>query len=137
MSEVDHFYASKTTLNRLQRSFDGAYLEILNMIGNSPAFFAGHISGDELLDEFVQWPRQIKEEAQKAEKEKKRIHNEKIKKYKSLVCDKVSPNKCQAIIHLKKELRQCRNDPLPDEDLCLHHEKLDVLPYGRVELEDD
>jgi hypothetical protein len=45
---------------------------------------------------------------------------------------KKNMNKCHAIIPLKKELRQCQSNQLPDDDFCFHHSKLDVLPHGRI-----
>ncbi len=133
--DFDHFYTSRTTLNRLNDSFDGAYLELLNLI--SDHFFESEITGIELWEEFVIKPRLEKEEEKIKEKEKQLQQNETIKKLKSLMREKPIPNKCHAIIHLKKELRQCQNNPMSNEDLCIHHEKLDVLPYGRVEFDDE
>ena len=131
----DHFYTSRTTLNRLNDSFDGAYLELLNLV--SDHFFGSEITGIELWEEFVIKPRLEKEQEKRQEKIKQMAQNETIKKLKSLMKEKPSLNKCHAIIHLKKELRQCQNNPMPNEDLCIHHEKLDVLPYGRVEFDDE
>jgi hypothetical protein len=128
MTNFDHFYASRTTINRLEDSFDGAYLELLNVIADN--FLESDITGIELWEEFVIKPRIIKEEETRKKKEKQREKEDKIKKLKSLMREKPSPNKCHAIIHLKKELRQCQNTQL-------HHEKLYVLPYGRVEFDDD
>uniref|UniRef100_A0A6C0E842 Uncharacterized protein n=1 Tax=viral metagenome TaxID=1070528 RepID=A0A6C0E842_9ZZZZ len=133
--DLDNFYASKTTLDRLNDSFDGAYLELLNLISDN--FLDSDITGIELWEEFCIKPRLEKEKKKREEKEKQQKATENLRKLKSLMREKPSPDKCQAIIHIKKELRQCQNIPLPDDDLCTHHEKLDVLPYGRVELIDD
>ena len=47
------FYASRTTLERLENVFKDGYLQILNYISEAPEFFNNVISGDDLYDEFV------------------------------------------------------------------------------------
>jgi len=136
MNNFDNFYSSRLTLKRLDKSFQGAYLELLNLIADSPAFFAKQLTGYDLLDEFILEPKEIKDDAKAIASAEKRQKEAKIKTLKSLMIEKASLTKCQAIIRLKKELRQCQNKPAQDEDLCPQHEKLDALPYGRVEFDD-
>lgn len=131
------FYASRTTLERLENVFKDGYLQILNYISESPEFFNNVISGDDLYDEFVIEPFEEIKEEQKIEKEIKKAKNREIKKIQMSKNQILNRNKCHALIHTKGELRQCQSAFLQDDDFCRHHSKLDVLPYGRVNFDDD
>ncbi len=132
----EDYHASRTTLERLESNFKNGYLTVLKLIADSPDFFNGSITGEELLTEFVENPlEEIKE--QNKTRNKKGGGDDDVKKELKL-SDKyvLNRNKCHAIIHLKKELRQCQSNPTPDDYFCTHHSKLDVLPYGRVYFDD-
>ena len=131
------FYASRTTLERLENVFKDGYLQILNYISEAPEFFNNVISGDDLYDEFVMEPFEEIKEEQKLQKEIKKSKNREIKLIQIAKNQVLNRNKCHALIHIKRELRQCQSSLLHDDDFCHHHSKLDVLPYGRVNFEDD
>jgi hypothetical protein len=127
----EDYHASRTTLDRLETTFKNGYLSVLKIIADSPNFFNGKITGEELFNEFVAQPiKEIKDlEKKKNNHENDDIENKDLpisKKY------RINMSKCHALIHLKRELRQCQSNQLPDDDFCCHHSKLDTLPYGRI-----
>ncbi len=134
---VDDYYASRITLSRLENVFQNGYMSILELIAKSPDFFNKQIKGEDLYKEFVEEP--INEMKDKEKNDKKKIHleNVKTKKIKLDKHQEIDINKCHALIHLKREFRQCQNVQLSDDDFCTHHSKMAVLPYGRVNFYDD
>ena len=133
----DNYSVSRTTLDRLESVFKEGYLQMLNKIANSPDFFNGTISGDELYEEFVREPISEIKQKEKHQKEEVRAQNYELKTIKMAKHQTLSRTKCHALIHIKHELRQCQNNQLHDDDFCVHHSVLDVLPYGRVIFTDD
>jgi hypothetical protein len=133
----DDYYVSRTTLERLENVFKAGYLSVFNLIAESPDFFNGKITGKELLQEFVIEPLNEIKEKEKSKKELHRNQNLEIKYLKMAKHQQLSTSKCHALIHLKHELRQCQNNKLPEDDFCTHHSKLDILPYGRVNFDDE
>ena len=130
----EDYHSSRTTLERLESTFKNGYLSVLNLIADSPDFFNGDISGEELFKEFVLEPiEKIKELERKKRNTTKNSDStlEDPELQISKNCKK-NPTNCHALIHLKNELRQCQGSQLPDDDFCRHHSKLDVLPYGRI-----
>jgi hypothetical protein len=132
----EDYHASRTTLERLESNFKNGYLTVLKLIADSPDFFNGSLTGEELFTEFVENPlEEIKDQYKKKNKKNGDGDDDEDDDTKELkMSDKyvLNRNKCHAIIHLKKELRQCQSNPTPDDYFCNHHSKLDVLPYGRV-----
>jgi hypothetical protein len=133
----DDYYASKVTFDRLESTFKNGYLKILTLIANSPNFFNGEITGKDLFNEFVKDPLDAIKANEKQEKEIKQIQNYEVKKIKMATYQVLNRSKCHALIHIKRELRQCQSSQLPDDDFCTHHSKLDILPYGRVNFDGD
>jgi hypothetical protein len=133
----DDYYASKVTFDRLESTFKNGYLQVLTLIANSPNFFNGVISGKDLFNEFVKEPLDEIKSNEKREKEIKQIKNLEVKKIKMAAYQVLNRSKCHALIHIKRELRQCQSSQLPDDDFCTHHSKLDILPYGRVNFDGD
>ena len=131
MSSND-YYASKVTFDRLESTFKEGYLTILNLVAKSPDFFNGEITGLELFNEFVKEPIDDLKSRKKEQKEIKHIQNMEVKKLKMASYQVLNRSKCHALIHIKRELRQCQGNQLPEDDFCIHHSKLDILPYGRV-----
>ena len=66
-----------------------------------------------------------------------KFNNIKEKKFKMDKHQEIDDTKCHALIHIKREFRQCQNAQLSDDDFCVHHSKMDILPYGRVNFYDD
>jgi hypothetical protein len=129
---LNDYYASKITFDRLESTFKEGYLTVLNLIAKSPDFFNGEISGIELFNEFVKEPLEEIKSHEKEQKEIKQMQNMAVKKIKMASYQVLNRSKCHALIHIKRELRQCQSSQLPDDDFCTHHSKLDILPYGRV-----
>ena len=134
---IDDYYTSKITMTRLENVFQNGYQTVLELIAKSPKFFDKSISADDLFKEFVEEPIQEIRDIKKEEKEIKQANNLKAKKNKLDKHQEIDINKCHALIHLKREFRQCQNPQLSDDDFCIHHSKLNVLPYGRVTFFDD
>lgn len=137
----EDYHSSRSTLERLENTFKNGYLNVLKLIAKSPDFFNGELTGEELFHEFVEIPfNEIKD------REKKKNHkggngieangNGEENQLKISKKYRLNRNKCYAIIHLKHELRQCQSNPTPDDYLCIHHSKLDVLPYGIITFDD-
>ena len=133
----DEYYVSKTTLDRLENVFKAGYLSVLNLIAESPDFFNSEVTGKELFNEFVIEPLNKIKEKERDKKELQKDQNMEVKMIKMSKYQTLSISKCHALIHIKRELRQCQNTQLPDDDFCTHHSKLDVLPYGRVNFDED
>jgi hypothetical protein len=133
----DDYYTSKTTLDRLESTFKTGYLNVLNLIAESPDFFNNMITGKDLFNEFVYEPLNEIKEKEKEKKELQKNQNMEVKLIKIAKYQNLSISKCHALIHIKRELRQCQNTQLRDDDFCTHHSKLDVLPYGRVNFDED
>jgi hypothetical protein len=134
---IDDYYISRITLNRLESVFQNGYMSVLELISKSPEFFNKSITADELYKEFVEEPvSEIKEE-EKINKEINHINNNKSKQNKLEKHQRVDHHKCHALIHLKREFRQCQNIQLSDDDFCPYHSKMTYLPYGRVNFYDD
>ena len=134
---TDDYYVSKTTLERLETVFKNGYLSVFNLIAESPNFFNKAITGKELFQEFVIEPLNKIKEKEKEKKELQKNQNMEVKLIKMAKYQILSPTKCHALIHIKRELRQCQNSQLLEDDFCTHHSKLDILPYGRVNFDDD
>lgn len=131
-SVIDDYYASRRTLNRLENVFKKGYMTVLELIAESPQFFNGNINGDELYSEFVEEQFDLMKQKEQEKKNDITLKNCEIKKIKMAQHQVLDKYKCHALIHIKRELRQCQNKQLIDDDFCIHHSKLDVLPYGRV-----
>ncbi len=134
---VDDYYASRITLSRLEGIFQNGYMAVLEIIAKSPDFFNKQLKGEDLYKEFVEEPINEIKDKEKNEKEKINLENVKTKQIKLDKHQKIDINKCHALIHLKREFRQCQNIQLSDDDFCTHHSKMAVLPYGRVNFYDD
>ena len=134
---IDDYYTSKITMTRLENVFQNGFHKVLELISQSPDFFNKTISPDDLFKEFVEGPIQEIKDTQKEEKEIKQANNLKIKRNKLDKHQIVDINKCHALIHIKREFRQCQDPQISDDDFCIHHSKLNVLPYGRVHFFDD
>ncbi len=134
---VDDYYVSRITLSRLESVFQNGYMSVLEAIAKSPDFFNKQLKGADLYKEFVEDQVNEIKDKENAEKEKMHLNNVKIKKIKLDKHQHIDINKCHALIHLKREFRQCQNAQLSDDDFCTHHSKLAVLPYGRVNFYDD
>ena len=134
---MDDYYVSKLTLTRMETVFQNGFMSVLKLISKSPNFFNNSISADELFKEFVTDPISEIREKEKEENEKSKQNNMKEKKIKMDKHQELDYSKCHALIHIKREFRQCQNAQLSDDDFCVHHSKLDVLPYGRVNFFDD
>ena len=131
------YHASQITLKRLETVFQEGYLVILELIAESKEFFNGTTTGIELYYEFVEEPFQMRKEKESEKKEIVREQVLEITKLKMAKHQIIDKHKCHALIHLKRELRQCQTSQLQDDDFCHHHSKLDVLPYGRIYFDDD
>ena len=131
------YHASQITLKRLETVFQEGYLVILELIAESKEFFNGTTTGIELYYEFVEEPFQMRKEKNSEKKEIVREQAHEITKLKMAKHQIIDKHKCHALIHLKRELRQCQTSQSPDDDFCHHHSKLDVLPYGRIYFDDD
>ncbi len=131
------YHASQISLKRLETVFQEGYLFVLDLIAESKEFFNGTTTGVELYYEFVEIPFQKRKEKESEKKEivrEQTIEITKLKMAKHQILDK---HKCHALIHLKRELRQCQSSQQSDDDFCHHHSKLDVLPYGRIYFDED
>ena len=131
-SVIDDYYSSRRTLNRLETVFKKGYMTVLELIAESPLFFNGNISGEELYSDFIEEQFEMMKQKEQEKKEDITIKNCAIKKIKMAQHQVLDKHKCHALIHVKRELRQCQSKQLADDDFCIHHSKLDVLPYGRV-----
>ncbi len=131
-SVIDDYYASRRTLNRLETVFKKGYMTVLELIAESHLFFNGNINAEELYSEFVEEQFELIKQKEQEKKEDVMLKNCEIKKIKMSQHQVLDKYKCHALIHIKRELRQCQNKQLIDDDFCIHHSKLDVLPYGRV-----
>jgi hypothetical protein len=134
---IDDYYTSKITMTRLETVFQNGFHKVLELISQSPDFFNKTISPDDLFKEFVEGPIQEIKDTQKEEKEIKHANNIKLKRNKLDKCQEIDINKCHALIHIKREFRQCQNAQVSDDDFCMQHSKLNILPYGRVHFFDD
>jgi hypothetical protein len=131
------YHASQITLKRLENVFQEGYLFVLELIAESKEFFNGSTTGVDLYYEFIEEPFQKRKEKNNEKKElshEQSIEITKLKIAKHQILDK---HKCHALIHLKRELRQCQTAQLSDDDFCHHHSKLDILPYGRLYFDDN
>jgi hypothetical protein len=131
------YHASQITLKRLETVFQEGYLFVLELIANSKEFFNGSTTGVELYYEFIEEPFQKRKEKESGKKELVREQTIEITKLKMAKHQILDKHKCHALIHLKRELRQCQTSQLPDDDFCHHHSKLDVMPYGRIYFDEE
>ncbi len=136
-TQIDDYYVSKITIVRMETVFQNGFMSFLDLISKSPEFFNNAISGEDLFKEFVSDPINEIKEKDKEAKTNKRLNNMKEKKFKMDRHQEIDDTKCHALIHIKREFRQCQNEQLSDDDFCVHHSKMDVLPYGRINLYDD
>ena len=134
---IDDYYASRITLSRLESVFQNGYMSVLEAIAKSPDFFNKEIKGEDLYKEFIEEPINEIKDKEKTEKARVHLNNVKTKQIKLDKHIKIDINKCHALIHLKREFRQCQNIQLSDDDFCGNHSKMAILPYGRVNFYDD
>jgi hypothetical protein len=134
---IDDYYISRITLSRIETVYHNGFMSFFELISKSPDFFNNAISADDLFNEFISDPINEIKEKEKDKKNINRLNNLKEKKFKMDKHQIPDDTKCLALIHIKRQFRQCQNDQLSDDDFCVHHSKLDVLPYGRVNFYDD
>jgi hypothetical protein len=134
---IDDYYISRVTLSRIETVYHNGFMSFFELISKSPDFFNNAISPDDLFKEFVSEPINEIREKVKEKKNINRLNNLREKKIKMDKHQIPDDNKCLALIHIKRQFRQCQNDQLSDDDFCVHHSKMDVLPYGRVNFYDD
>ena len=134
---IDDYYISKITLSRMETVFQNGFMAFFELISKSPDFFNNAISADDLFKEFVSDPINEIKEKENEKKSLDKFNNIKEKKYKMDKHQEIDDTKCHALIHIKREFRQCQNAQLSDDDFCVHHSKMDILPYGRVNFYDD
>ncbi len=131
------YHASQITLKRLETVFQEGYLSVLELIADSKDFFNGSTTGVELYYEFIEEPFQKRKDKENDKKELVREQSIEITKLKMVKHQVLDKHKCHALIHLKRELRQCQSTQIPDDDFCHHHSKLDVMPYGRIYFDEE
>lgn len=131
------YYASNSSLLKLETTFKNGLKQFLDMISKERQFFNGDISTEDLYCEFVA-SHFVEKKEEKLKKRDESININKTMRNLKLVNSEVpDENKCWALIYKKKKLRQCQCIPQKDDYYCLSHGKLDVLPYGSVVFPED